>query len=183
VKILAISGSLNGASSNTALLRVICDAVSFPDEVALFDSLDDIPHFSPDREREVAPPAVASLRDALCDADAVLIATPEYAGGMPGALKNALDWLVGSGELYAKRAVVVSAAPSLERGRHARESLERTLRMQGAPVCESFTVAVPHGQSAAAFAETADDVLMRTLHALVTGPADDTLAQETSETH
>jgi len=172
VKILAISGSLNGSSSNTALLRVIRDAASLPDEIALFEALDDIPHFSPDREREPAPPAVAALRAALRDADGVLIATPEYAGGMPGVLKNALDWLVGSGELYEKRVVVVSAAPSPERGHNARESLERTLRMQGAPVCESFTVAVPHGQTEAAFAETADDVLMRTRRALVAGVYD-----------
>ena len=172
VKILAISGSLNGSSSNTALLRVIRDAASLPDEIALFEALDDIPHFSPDRERETAPPAVAALRVALRDADGVLIATPEYAGGMPGVLKNALDWLVGSGELYDKRAVVVSAAPSPERGHNARESLERTLRMQGAPVCESFTVAVPHGQTEAALAETADDVLMRTRRALEAGVYD-----------
>jgi len=67
----------------------------------------------------------------------------------------------------------VSAAPSPERGHNARESLERTLRMQGAPVCESFTVAVPHGQTEAAFAETADDVLLRTRRALVAGLPDD----------
>src|SRR6476659_5644524 len=140
VKILAISGSLNGSSSNTALLRVVRDAASLPDEIALFDGLDDIPHFSPDRERAPAPPAVAALRDALRDADGVLIATPEYAGGMPGVLKNALDWLVGTGELYDKPVAIVSAAPSPERGVNARRWVEDVVRMQGGHVVDSFTV-------------------------------------------
>ena len=173
VKILAISGSLNGASSNTRLLRLIRTAAVSHD-VMLYEALDDIPHFSPDRDREVAPPAVAALRSGLQDVDAVLIATPEYAGGMPGVLKNALDWLVGSGDLYGKRAVVVSAAPSAERGHHARESLELTLRMQGTEVCDSFTVPVPHDQSDDAFAESAEGVLARTLEALVRHPLSST---------
>ena len=170
VKILAISGSLNAASSNSGLLRLL-RAAAPADDVVLYEMLDDIPHFSPDRDRGVAPPAVAALRRELRDVDAVLIATPEYAGGMPGVLKNALDWLVGSGDLYGKRAVVVSAAPSAERGHHARQSLELTLRMQGAQVCDSFTVPVPHGQSNDAFIESAQGALARTLQALVSGPS------------
>ena len=72
-----------------------------------------------------------------------MITTPEYAHGLPGALKNALDWLVGTGELYEKRVVVASAAPAPERGKHARADLERTLRAQGAEVLESVTITVP----------------------------------------
>jgi NAD(P)H-dependent FMN reductase len=66
---------------------------------------------------------------------------------MPGVLKNALDWLVGSGELYGKRVVIVSAAPSEERGHGARAWLEQTLRMQGARVVASYTVAVSRRQT------------------------------------
>ena len=111
MKILAVSGSLSGSSSNTALLQLLQQAAAKPAEVVLYGSLDDIPNFSPDRDHPT-PPAVAAWRAAVSGADAVLIATPEYAGGMPGVLKNALDWLVGSGELYGKLAVVLSAAPS-----------------------------------------------------------------------
>ena len=86
VKILAISGSLNGSSSNTALLRVVRDAASLPDEIALFDGLDDIPHFSPDRERAPAPPAVAELRAALRDETPTAYSSPHRSTpvGCPG---------------------------------------------------------------------------------------------------
>jgi NAD(P)H-dependent FMN reductase len=85
--------------------------------------------------------AVASLREAVTRADVLVIATPEYAGGMPGSLKNALDWLVGTGELYGKDVAVLSAAPSPERGGQARAWTETVVRMQGGRVLVSFTVA------------------------------------------
>lgn len=80
-------------------------------------------------------------------ADAVLIASPEYAFGVPGALKDALDWLVGSGDLYEKPVAVLSAAPSAERGANARADLERTLGGQGARVIASATIVVPRGDA------------------------------------
>jgi chromate reductase, NAD(P)H dehydrogenase (quinone) len=168
VKILAVSGSLSGSSSNTSLLQLVRQAASQPADVVLYESLDDIPNFSPDRDQP-APPAVAAWRAAVSGADAVLIATPEYAGGMPGVLKNALDWLVGSGELYDKLAVVLSAAPSAQRGGRARESVELTLRMQGARVCDSFTVAVARDVDGEAFAATAGEVLARVSDGLLSG--------------
>ena len=110
-------------------------------EVSLFDRLDEIAPFNSDVEP--TPREVEAFRALVRAADGVLFATPEYAHGMPGALKNALDWLVGSGDLYGKRAVVLSAAPSAERATHARADLERTLRAQGVQVLGSFTIAVP----------------------------------------
>lgn len=162
MKLLAIPGSLSDTSSNRLLLRHVRDAATPPDEVVLFDALDDIPHFSPERERHTAPVAVVALREAVRATDAVLISTPEYAGGMPGSLKNALDWLVGSGEMYGRDVVVVSAAPSEERGHNARAWVEQTLGMQGAHVRDSFSVAVPRDASAGALAATAARVLART---------------------
>ena len=96
---------------------------------------------------------VAAFRAEIGAADAVLIATPEYAHALPGALKDALDWVVGSGELYGKRVAVVSAAPRRERGTNAREMLERTLRAQGADVVSNQTVLVPKGSGPEADAE------------------------------
>jgi NAD(P)H-dependent FMN reductase len=95
---------------------------------------------------EPAPPAVADLRARLGTAEAVLIASPEYAHEMPGVLKNALDWLVSSGELYGKRVAVLCASPSPERGTYLRQALERTLAAQGATVVVSSTVAVAPAQ-------------------------------------
>jgi NAD(P)H-dependent FMN reductase len=116
VNVVAISGSLQDDSANSGLVRAMAMAATDV-EVTLWEALGELPHFRPDIDEDEH---VRSLRCAVAVADAVLIATPEYAGGMPGALKNALDWLVGSGELYRKPVVVVSAAPSAERGHNAR---------------------------------------------------------------
>jgi len=141
IKILGVSGSLQASSTNTALVHIARAHAPAGVEVVLFDELARIPPFSP--ELEPAPESVGSFRALVAAADGLLFATPEYAHGLPGVLKNALDWLVGSGELYEKRVVILSAAPSAERGGHARADLERTLRAQGALVLASATVAVP----------------------------------------
>ena len=133
--VVAISGSLKESSSNSALVRAM--AATDPEQVEIWDGLGQLPHFTPDDDGG-AP--VASLRAAVARADGLLVATPEYAGGMPGVLKNALDWLVGTGELYGKQVAVVSAAPSPERGAHAREWVEQVVGYQGGHVAASFTV-------------------------------------------
>jgi chromate reductase len=139
--ILAISGSLQRRSSNTKLVEVARSLAPDGVEVVIYPSLAVVPPFNPDNE-DSDNDAVTALRAAIAAADGVLIATPEYAHALPGTLKNALDWIVGSGELYRKRVAVMSAAPSSDRGRNAREMLERTLRAQGAEVISSSTVQV-----------------------------------------
>ena len=141
MKLLGISGSLQARSSNTALLDV-ARAVGAPEvEVVTFDRLADVPAFDPDTDP--SPDVVEAFRALLAPVDGLLIATPEYAHGLPGSLKNLLDWMVGTGDLYGKRVAIVSAAPAIERGKHARADLERTLRAQGAVVVASQTIAVP----------------------------------------
>lgn len=134
--ILGISGSLKETSANSALLRAMAEAAA-PGRVELWRGLDTLPHFTPDDDGG-AP--VASLREAVLRSEGVLVATPEYAGGMPGALKNALDWLVGTGELYGRPVAIVSAAPSPERGVNARRWVEEVVGYQGGRVVTSFTV-------------------------------------------
>jgi chromate reductase, NAD(P)H dehydrogenase (quinone) len=139
VHIVAISGSLKESSANSALVRSLVTAR--PDDVEIWDGLGTLPHFTPDTpEAEPGGAPVASLREAVLRADAVLFATPEYAGGMPGVLKNALDWLVGTGELFGKRIAIVSAAPAPERGGNARRWVEEVVGYQGGQVVTSFTV-------------------------------------------
>ena len=85
---------------------------------------------------------MAELRAPLAAADGVLIASPEYAHEMPGTLKNALDWVVGSGELYEKPVVIVCVSPRPDGGMNVKEALARTLGAQGSDVIASMTVQV-----------------------------------------
>lgn len=92
IRILAISGSLRRDSINTRLLRQAEDVAPAGTKFDYFDRLVEIPLFNEDTEYP-APTPVADLRERTAGADAVLIATPEYNGSVPGGLKNALDWL------------------------------------------------------------------------------------------
>jgi chromate reductase len=147
VHILGISGSLQERSSNRALLEAARDLAGDGVTVDEYRALDSLPHFNPDLERDGPPENVVEFRARVAAADGVLIASPEYAFGVPGALKDALDWLVGSGDLYGTPVVVLSAAPAAERGANARADLERTLRGQGADVLLSATIVVPRGEA------------------------------------
>ena len=141
--VLAISGSLQSRSTNTGLVQLAARLAHGSTRVDVFDQLDTLPYFNPELDTLPAPAAVADLRARLGQADGLLIASPEYAHEMPGVLKNALDWLVSSGELFGKRVAVLCAAPAAERGAYAREALERTLGAQGAQVVLSATIAIP----------------------------------------
>jgi len=124
MKIIAICGSLRAQSSNLALLRV---AATIAAEVEIYEGLANLPHFNPDDDVEGATPprAVAELRTMLASADGILISSPEYAHGVPGSLKNALDWLVSDGALVDKPVAVINASPV--GGEFARDSLVETL--------------------------------------------------------
>ena len=142
-RILAVSGSLQSGSANTALVRLAAGLSDERVEVRVFEGLAELPYFNPDLDGEDPPHSVVELRARFGAADGLLIASPEYAHEMPGVLKNALDWLVRSGELYAKPVAVLCAAPSAERGVYVREALQRTLTAQGASIVASATLAVP----------------------------------------
>ena len=142
MRVVAILGSLQQSSANGRLVLAVQEAAPPGLDVDVWDGVGRLPHFSPDASNDLRMPVVEELRREVASADAVLVATPEYAGGMPGSLKNAFDWLVGSGEFYGKTVVIVSAAPTTERGHGARRWTEETLRMQGANVTASLTVAL-----------------------------------------
>lgn len=127
MKLLAMSGSLRATSSNAALVRAIARLGGVTVEHAAIAAL---PHFSPDLDDD--PPAtVLALRAAVGAADAVVITTPEYAHGMPGALKNALDWLVSATEPIDKCVLLVSASPGGAAHAHVQFSeVLRTMSMR-----------------------------------------------------
>lgn len=124
--ILAICGSTRKTSSNLNLIHAIKELSKEEFNLSVFEGLADIPQFNPDLDNETAPSTVARFRQQLKEADGVLICTPEYAMGVPGALKNAIDWTVSSGE-FSRKPVALITASSL--GENGHESLMKTLRI------------------------------------------------------
>ena len=184
VTLLSVCGSLQQRSANRAALEVAHRhlaslAVGGPftldeyGEVALLPPLD----VDPDRE---PGPVVEGWRRRLGAADAVLVAAPEYGGGLAGTMKNALDWVVGTGELYGKPVAIISAGTS--GGVFARRNLVQTLTWQGAHVVAQLGIAAPRTKADAsgAFTEAATieaiRALVDVLVAAPTMPADRRLA-------
>jgi NAD(P)H-dependent FMN reductase len=126
MRILAVCGSLQAASKNLSLLQMAAASAPSGVQVVIFDGIGDLPHFNPDVDAD-ALPSVLRWRAALANSDALLIACPEYAFSLPGALKNAIDWVIGSGELEQKVIAITAVVPSMERGRRGLQALRDTL--------------------------------------------------------
>ncbi|MEP7019981.1 MAG: NAD(P)H-dependent oxidoreductase [Pseudonocardiales bacterium] len=141
--VLLISGSTRTASSNSALLRTAVAAAPADIGAVLYEGLAALPHFNPDDDREPLPAAVAELRTAIAAADAVLFCTPEYAGTLPGSMKNLLDWTVGGIELSDKPVAWVNAAADGRRGAGAMATLATVLGYVQASVVEDACRHVP----------------------------------------
>jgi chromate reductase, NAD(P)H dehydrogenase (quinone) len=139
MKILAISGSLRKASLNSALLRAVARLAPAPIHVELYHELGDLPLFNPDLEAS-DPPVVARLRAQIIAADALLIASPEYAHGVTGVIKNALDWMVGNEAFVNKPVALLNASP---RAIHAQAALREILTTMSAQIMEEASIAVP----------------------------------------
>ena len=127
MKILAISGSLQAESKNLALLTTAATVAPPGVDIVVFDGIRHLPHFNPDVEASAVPESVLRWRRALAASDAILIASPEYGFSLPGVLKNAIDWVIGSGELEKKVVAVTAAVPGPERGRRGLHALRETL--------------------------------------------------------
>ncbi|PSL56347.1 chromate reductase [Saccharothrix carnea] len=146
MEILGIAGSLRGQSVNRRLLAAARHELPDGVRLALWDGLASVPPFDEDTEDGPVPAAVAALREAVASATALLIATPEYNGSVPGQLKNALDWASrphGAGVLTGKPVAVVGASPSPHGAASAQRDLRRVLAAAGASVL-GVPVAVGH---------------------------------------
>ena len=143
--VLAFSGSSRPGSAIGRLLRACADAAPGGVHFGFYEQLLDLPLFSPDPDGPAAPTpaAIAALRQQVQPADAVPFATPEYAYGMSGSLKIALDWLVSAGSLYGKPTGALSASPSARGGKRAHASLLLSLEALGAAVIPAASFAVP----------------------------------------
>jgi chromate reductase, NAD(P)H dehydrogenase (quinone) len=143
LKVLAISGSLKSSSTNTTILRSI--AISAPSnlQISIYEGIGNLPHFNPELDGDLPLDSVGDWRDRLREADGIIFCTPEYAHGVPGALKNALDWIVSSGEFMHKPTAVISASPSPDGGSQANASLVQTLRVMMADLAAGSILCIP----------------------------------------
>ena len=163
IRLLAISGSLRAGSSNTEVLRALALLATPQVTVRQFEGLATLPAFNPDLDAEgiAAPAPVQDLRTQVQAADAIVICSPEYAHGVPGSLKNALDWLVSVPRVVFKPVALVNASP---RAVHAQASLAETLRtMSMALVSELPFVVSLTGRGATAMEIAADQALAASL--------------------
>jgi chromate reductase len=138
MRILGLSGSLRSMSVSTTLLKAAAQMAPRNVTIAVYDGLSSLPLFNPDLDKEPLPPAVAEFRSELHCSAGVLISSLEYANGIPGVLKNALDWVAESGEFYGKP-VALFHPPSMS---FAQASLLETLAgMTARLIPEAFLLA------------------------------------------
>jgi NAD(P)H-dependent FMN reductase len=140
MKLLTISGSLRAGASNTALLDAVALVAPSNMTVRRYPSVAALPHFNPDDDvAERLPDAVSQFRALVGESDAILLSTPEYAHGLPGSFKNALDWLVGSIEFPGKLVATVSLRA---RSTHAPAQLREILTTMSARLMEPPQVVI-----------------------------------------
>lgn len=138
--IALVSGSLRANSTNAAMLQAAA-RLAPPGTESYFVDIEPLPHFNPDLDTERPPAAVAAFRTQLATADGVIFSTPEYVHSMPGALKDALDWLVSSAELFEKPVLLLNPSPNA--GQRGQAALLHTLRIMTANVLEEASLIEP----------------------------------------
>lgn len=140
VELLGIAGSLRQSSSNRTLLRAAAALAPEGVTVRLSEHLATLPHFNPDLDGAAAPGTVAGWRAAVGSAGGLLVSTPEYAHGLPGAFKNGLDWLVSDPALLHKPIAIWNVSA---RGTYARASLIEILRTMSTRIVEEAGLTLP----------------------------------------
>ena len=130
--VLAIPGSLRSGSANHLLLRAMQRAAPAGMRIEILDLLDRLPHFNPDHDTDTPPSTVLDFRRRIGEADALVISSPEYAHGIPGSLKNALDWLVSCTEFPSQVVLVLNV--SAGDAKHLQEQLVEVLGTMSARV-------------------------------------------------
>jgi chromate reductase len=151
MRVLGISGSLRNGSHNTRLLRAAAELLPPSAELEIFDGLRDVPPYDEDDDGDPAPEGVRRLREAIAEADAILIATPEYNHSIPGQLKNALDWAsrpFATNVLRNKPVAVIGASSGMFGAVWAQAETRKVLAATGARVIDEE---LPVGRAAEAF--------------------------------
>jgi chromate reductase len=140
MRFLGLSGSLRAVSINTAVVEAL--SLLAPEGVAIdiFRGLAELPAFNPDIDDDAPPAKVMAFRALVKACDGIVIAAPEYAHGVPGALKNAMDWLVSSEDFPGKPVVLINTSP---RAFHAQAALRETLTTMSARLITEAFVSLP----------------------------------------
>lgn len=136
IKILAVSGSLRGSSSNSIIIKAIGKMMPGHVNYVVYNGLGTIPHFN---DTDEPSESLSNWKEQVSSADGILISIPEYAFGVPGTFKNALDWTVSSGEFYRKNVAVITASTS---GEKAHEALLNILTALNSNVLEGGTLLI-----------------------------------------
>lgn len=138
IKLLALSGSLRKLSYNSAALQALQQLAPEHIHIQMFDRLGELPLFNPDEEEEPGA-AVLTLKSALADADGLIVASPEYAHGISGVMKNALDWLVSGEEFIDMPVMLINTSP---RAHHAQDALREVITTMSGHIIDSACVSV-----------------------------------------
>ena len=141
--LLLICGSLRAESTNSALLRTVESLLPGDVDTDAYGDMGELPHFNPDDDVDPLPLAVSDLRQRIARATAILFSTPEYAGAMPGSLKNLLDWTVGGVEISDKPVGWINISPNPDGAARTYESLTTVLTYTGARVVDAACVRIP----------------------------------------
>lgn len=147
MQVLLVSGSTRSHSANTAALTTMKALAPGEVTAVVYDGLASLPAFNPDHDGENLPEAPRQLRKEIAAADAVVFCVPEYAGNLPGSLKNLLDWTVGGGEMYGKPAAWINVAAE-GRGTGAVNALVQVLGYVGAVMVEAACRHIPVDRAA-----------------------------------
>lgn len=153
-KILAISGSTKAISTNALYITAISQLLGGDFEVTNFPSIADIPHFNPDLDQENRPQAVKELRLTIQKADGIIISTPEYAMGLPGSLKNLLDWTVSSASFSGKPVLALVASTQGEKAYQSIIDILTVIEARVSPQLISFAKAKINNEGAITDEET-----------------------------
>jgi chromate reductase, NAD(P)H dehydrogenase (quinone) len=140
MRLLALCGSLRAASCNRSALEAAARLAPRDVEVVLYERLGELPHFNPDIDSDEPPALVRELRREVGRGDGLLVSSPEYAHGVAGSMKNALDWLVRGLEFAGKPVAVLNASP---RAVHADAQLREILRTMAGRLVEPASISLP----------------------------------------
>jgi chromate reductase, NAD(P)H dehydrogenase (quinone) len=163
--ILAIPGSLRSGSSNHAVLRYLQSLIPPGFGYTIYDNLAKIPPFDPGNDHDLPPDTVTDFRNLISNADGIIICTPEYAFGVPGQLKNALDWTVSNGSFSGKPTALITASTG---GQHAHEALINILGAIDAQLNANTTLLISYIRSKLnADGEITDSATKQSLHSLL----------------
>jgi len=167
-----ISGSVRNGSVNSAVIATAAELLPHSMTSVVYDGLADLPHFNPDLDRDPLPRSVSELRRLIEESSALLFSTPEYAGAMPGALKNLLEWTVGGTETTGKPVGWINPSSMLNHAAGTYASLRIVLDYTDANVVEQACADVPVprtliGEDGIVHDEEIRSTISRATHALI----------------